>query len=197
MLTRPDSLPPVGPLLPVYVVVLLAVWLLPVFLGVRAARAKGRSPYWMWLGIHPLTGWIAFLWLRFFASPISPPPSQVLQPHQTQTPPPSDTPKATPSERIVVGTCEACTRPIRVKASALSPEMRLTCKCGHVNVVRKFGKCITCKRLIPLEEAHIHVSYYDLETYEDSCCPRCFREGDTRRGRLVDNKGQHIGRNYR
>ncbi len=41
--------------------------------GLRAAKAKGRSPHWMWLGIHPVSGWIAFVWLRYFARPFVPP----------------------------------------------------------------------------------------------------------------------------
>lgn len=49
--------------------ILLALWILPVFLGVKAARAKGVSPHWMWFGIHPLGGWIAFLVLRYGITP--------------------------------------------------------------------------------------------------------------------------------
>lgn len=37
--------------------------------------------------------------------------------------------------RIVVGECENCHRPLRVKAHAVTKEMRLTCKCGHVNTI--------------------------------------------------------------
>ena len=36
------------------------VWLYPVVHGVRCAKRAGISPHWMWFGIHPLTGWIAF-----------------------------------------------------------------------------------------------------------------------------------------
>jgi hypothetical protein len=193
-----EPFPREGPVLAVFVVVLLGLTLLPVILGVRAARAKGRSPHWMWFGVHPVTGWIAYIWLRFFASPVTravvaplttrPDPELVAQP----SPPPQPQ-----SERVVVGRCEACQRELRVKSSALSLEMRLTCKCGHVNIVRKFGKCKTCKRLIPLEQAHVRTSYYDLEVYEDSYCPHCFREGDIYRGRLQDKKGNYIGKNYR
>ena len=47
-------------------------------------------------------------------------------------------PLTTPSSnRIVVGECEVCHKPIRVKAHAVRTEMRLTCKCGHVNTIKK------------------------------------------------------------
>jgi len=36
-------------------------WTLPIILGVRLARRKGRSPHLMWVGIHPFFGWIAFV----------------------------------------------------------------------------------------------------------------------------------------
>lgn len=49
---------------------LLVVFVLPVVLGVRAAKAKGRSPHWMWFGLNPVLGWIAFLCLRYVASPV-------------------------------------------------------------------------------------------------------------------------------
>jgi hypothetical protein len=41
------------------------IWILPIVLGVRAARRKGVSPHWMWFGVHPLGAWIAFLIIRF------------------------------------------------------------------------------------------------------------------------------------
>ena len=37
--------------------------------------------------------------------------------------------------RPVVGACEVCSRPLRVKRRGIRPTMRLTCKCGHMNVV--------------------------------------------------------------
>lgn len=39
--------------------VLLLFWALPVYLGVRWARAKGYSPLWMLFGLHPVGAWIA------------------------------------------------------------------------------------------------------------------------------------------
>jgi hypothetical protein len=41
--------------------------------------------------------------------------------------------EATSSERVTVGECAQCHRPIRVKAHAVRPQMILTCKCGHQN----------------------------------------------------------------
>lgn len=41
------------------------VWVWPVRAGIRVARRKGRSPHWMWFGIHPLGGWIAFAVLSY------------------------------------------------------------------------------------------------------------------------------------
>lgn len=40
-------------------------WLLPIILGVRTARRKGRSPHWMWFGLHPFAGWITYVVLCF------------------------------------------------------------------------------------------------------------------------------------
>jgi len=41
------------------------------------------------------------------------------------------------AEKVVVGTCEACNRPLRVYRRGLRTRMRLTCKCGYLNIVRK------------------------------------------------------------
>ena len=35
-------------------------WVLPIVGGLRAARRKNRSPHWMWFGIHPIGGFIAW-----------------------------------------------------------------------------------------------------------------------------------------
>lgn len=48
---------------------LLAFWIVPVVLGIRAATAKGVSPHWMWFGLHPFGAWIAFLVIRFGVRP--------------------------------------------------------------------------------------------------------------------------------
>jgi len=39
-------------------------WVLPITLGIKCARRKGVSTQWMWFGIHPLGGWIAFIVLN-------------------------------------------------------------------------------------------------------------------------------------
>lgn len=49
--------------------VLAALWIPPVVLGVRWARRKGISPHWMWFGVHPLSGWIAFWIVRYKIQP--------------------------------------------------------------------------------------------------------------------------------
>lgn len=43
----------------------LVIWIAPIFLGLKAAREKNRSPHRMWFGIHPISGWLAFLILRY------------------------------------------------------------------------------------------------------------------------------------
>jgi hypothetical protein len=62
---------PSGPVSILFALVGLVAWLAPIWLGLRAAKAKGRSPRWMWLGLHPLSGWAAFVWLRYFARPVA------------------------------------------------------------------------------------------------------------------------------
>ncbi len=46
---------------------ILGFWVLPIVLGIKAARRNNRSPHWMWFGVHPLGAWIAFLVLQFSA----------------------------------------------------------------------------------------------------------------------------------
>jgi hypothetical protein len=46
------------------VVVLYYIWVWPIRAGVRVAKSKGRSPHWMWFGVHPLGAWIALAVLR-------------------------------------------------------------------------------------------------------------------------------------
>ncbi|MCJ7588748.1 MAG: hypothetical protein MUQ00_12730 [Candidatus Aminicenantes bacterium] len=178
-------------------VIVLLIWLLPVLLGVQAAKAKGRSPHWMWFGLFPLTGWIAYLWLQYGAQPTDR-QIAILRGAENASPqnaPP--TPSPTPPERVIVGACEACNRPLRVRESALSTDMRLTCKCGHLNVVRNYGQCSTCRRLVHAEQAHLRVSYYDMEEYQDLYCPDCFREDNPSRGRLLVKGGGKLYRSGR
>lgn len=48
----------------------------------------------------------------------------------------SGTPSPPSQSKVVVGKCRSCDRDLRVKASGVRPSMRLTCKCGKVNLVR-------------------------------------------------------------
>ena len=45
--------------------VLYLIWLFPIVGGVKWAQRKGVSPHWMWFGIHPLGGWIAYAIIRW------------------------------------------------------------------------------------------------------------------------------------
>lgn len=55
--------------------------------------------------------------------------------------------------RVIVGTCTACGRDLRVKESGVKPHMWLTCKCGHRNEIghkalqrRATDVCGKCRR---------------------------------------------------
>jgi hypothetical protein len=39
----------------------VVLWITPVVLGIRLAQKKGYSPHWMWFGVHPIGGWVAFI----------------------------------------------------------------------------------------------------------------------------------------
>ena len=41
-----------------FAAVVVLGWVLPILLGVWAAKRKNYSPRWMWFGIHPILGWI-------------------------------------------------------------------------------------------------------------------------------------------
>ena len=41
--------------------VIVLLWGLPILLGIQVAERKGYSPHWMWFGIHPVGGWVAFI----------------------------------------------------------------------------------------------------------------------------------------
>jgi hypothetical protein len=45
----------------------LLVWVLIVILGIRAAKARGRSPHWMWFGLSPLGAVV--VWIVMLALP--------------------------------------------------------------------------------------------------------------------------------
>jgi hypothetical protein len=41
----------------------VVMWITPIVLGIKTAKAKGYSPHWMWFGLHPAGGWIALIML--------------------------------------------------------------------------------------------------------------------------------------
>ncbi|MBF0196913.1 MAG: hypothetical protein HQL32_04355 [Planctomycetes bacterium] len=47
----------------------VVLWVVPVALGISATKKKGISPHWMWLGLHPISAWIAFFVIRFGLDP--------------------------------------------------------------------------------------------------------------------------------
>ena len=47
------------------VVVIAVLWVIPIILGVKWARRNGISPHWMWFGLYPLAGWVAFALIRW------------------------------------------------------------------------------------------------------------------------------------
>lgn len=42
------------------IIAVITFWGIPIFLGIRIAKKKNLSPHWMWVGVNPLLGWIAF-----------------------------------------------------------------------------------------------------------------------------------------
>ncbi len=53
----------------IVVLVLIILWVIPIWFGLKWAKIKGVSKLWMLFGIHPMTGWIAYLVLRFGIDP--------------------------------------------------------------------------------------------------------------------------------
>jgi ribosomal protein L40E len=47
--------------IPAVLVMFYFAYAYPVVAGIRCAKMKSISPHWMWFGIHPVTGWIAYL----------------------------------------------------------------------------------------------------------------------------------------
>lgn len=50
-----------------YGIGIIVGWVIPIRYGIRTAKAKGYSPHWMWFGIYPVGGWIAWLILACLA----------------------------------------------------------------------------------------------------------------------------------
>lgn len=42
------------------IIALLLIMIYPILRGIEAAKKAKKSPHWMWFGIHPIGGWIAF-----------------------------------------------------------------------------------------------------------------------------------------
>ena len=45
----------------IWFLLILAIWITPIPIGIKKAKQKGYSPHWMWFGIFPIYGWLAFL----------------------------------------------------------------------------------------------------------------------------------------
>jgi uncharacterized membrane protein YhaH (DUF805 family) len=45
----------------IWVLLILAIWIVPIPLGIKKAKKKGHSPHWMWFGVFPIYGWLVFL----------------------------------------------------------------------------------------------------------------------------------------
>jgi uncharacterized membrane protein YhaH (DUF805 family) len=44
-----------------FLFLILAIWIVPIPLGIKKAKQKGFSPHWMWFGLFPIYGWLVFL----------------------------------------------------------------------------------------------------------------------------------------
>lgn len=53
----------------VVILIISILWVLPIWFGVKWAKIKGVSKLWMLFGIHPMTGWIAYLVLKYGIDP--------------------------------------------------------------------------------------------------------------------------------
>jgi hypothetical protein len=45
----------------IWLFLILAIWIVPIPLGIKKAKQKELSPHWMWFGILPVYGWLVFL----------------------------------------------------------------------------------------------------------------------------------------
>lgn len=52
-----------------FLLLIFLFWFIPIYFGLKWARIKGVSKLWMLFGIHPMTGWIAYLILRYGIDP--------------------------------------------------------------------------------------------------------------------------------
>ena len=81
---------------PFVVIGVLALTIIPVVLGIKAAKRKGVSPHWMWFGVHPVGGWIAYLVIRSRPDRYPAPPPRVGQASKV----PMDSPAVAPAQAI-------------------------------------------------------------------------------------------------
>jgi hypothetical protein len=51
------------------ILIIFFFWFIPIWFGLKWAEIKGISKLWMLFGIHPMTGWIAYLILRYGIDP--------------------------------------------------------------------------------------------------------------------------------
>jgi len=49
--------------------IIIVLWVIPIWFGLKWAKIKGVSKLWMLFGFHPMTGWIAYLILRYGVEP--------------------------------------------------------------------------------------------------------------------------------
>jgi hypothetical protein len=45
----------------IWLLLIIAIWIVPIPLGIKKAKQKELSPHWMWFGIFPIYGWLVFL----------------------------------------------------------------------------------------------------------------------------------------
>lgn len=53
----------------VIILIVILFWVIPIWFGLKWAEIKGVSKLWMLFGFHPMTGWIAYLVLRYGIEP--------------------------------------------------------------------------------------------------------------------------------
>ena len=53
----------------VVILIIVFFWIIPIWFGIKWAKIKGVSKLWMLFGFHPMTGWIAYLILRYGIDP--------------------------------------------------------------------------------------------------------------------------------
>jgi hypothetical protein len=44
-----------------FLLLILAIWIVPIPLGIKIAKKNGHSPHWMWFGIFPIYGLLALI----------------------------------------------------------------------------------------------------------------------------------------